>query len=190
MFGTHRQLAKINLAGGGFHRLLSLPLFRTLVSSWTTQDSWSRSPPSHNISICSVKVVIISCISSRWYIAPRHLQLHPPLAMPLLSPALITIVPSILAFQRFRLGVCTATRVIGYIPKFGRVSEYMRTVLHWLPFPQQIIYKVSALAWHCLQGLTPLYLRELRCLTSGVQRRATLRSAVLLVPHLVTGPAT
>ena len=30
----------------------------------------------------------------------------------------------------------TAARLVGRIPRFGRVSGYMRDVLHWLPYPQ------------------------------------------------------
>src|SRR5688572_26806833 len=66
------------------------------------------------------------------------------------------------------------------------ISEYMRNVLHWLPFPQRIAYRVSALVWRCMEGFAPIYLRELCCSTSGVQRRSALRSAnqaELLVPR-------
>ena len=80
----------------------------------------------------------------------------------------------------------TAARLIGRIPKFGRVSEYMRDVLHWLPIQQRITYRVSALVWRCLEGLGPQYLRELCCPTSGIQWRSALRSAdqaLLLVPR-------
>src|SRR6218665_1821058 len=33
----------------------------------------------------------------------------------------------------------TAARLVGRIPRFGRVSGYMRDVLHWLPYPQRIV---------------------------------------------------
>src|SRR6218665_1071099 len=47
----------------------------------------------------------------------------------------------------------TAARLVGCIPKFGRVSAYMRDVLHWLPYPQRIVYRIAALVrrwevWH------------------------------------------
>jgi hypothetical protein len=35
----------------------------------------------------------------------------------------------------------TAACLIGRIPRYGHVAEYMRDVLHWLPFPQRIIYR-------------------------------------------------
>src|SRR6218665_140716 len=32
---------------------------------------------------------------------------------------------------------------------FGRVSGYMRDVPHWLPYPQRIVYHISALVRRC-----------------------------------------
>ena len=88
----------------------------------------------------------------------------------------------------------TAARLVGRIPRFGRVSEYMRDVLHWLPYPQRIVYRISVLVRRCIEGLAPLYLRELCCSTTRVQRRCSLRSAAqaeLIVPArgLLSGSA-
>ena len=83
----------------------------------------------------------------------------------------------------------TAARLVGRIPRFGRVSEYMRDVLHWLPYPQRIVYRVSALVRRCIEGLAPPYLRELCCPTTHTQRRCSLRSAAqaeLLAPRART----
>ena len=80
----------------------------------------------------------------------------------------------------------TAARLVGRILRFGRVSEYMRDVLHWLPYPQRIVYRISVLVRRCIEGLAPLYLRELCCSTTCVQRRCFLRSAAqaeLIVPR-------
>ena len=65
----------------------------------------------------------------------------------------------------------------------------MHDVLHWLPLPQRIAYRVLALVWRCLLGLAPAYLRELCCSTQDVQGRRSLRSSVqgeLLVPYART----
>jgi len=62
----------------------------------------------------------------------------------------------------------------------------MRDILHWLPYPQRITYRVSALVRRCIEGLAPPYLRELCRSTVAIQRRESLRSAVqaeLLVPR-------
>src|SRR6218665_1678607 len=51
----------------------------------------------------------------------------------------------------------TAARLVGCIPKFGRVSAYMRDVLNWLPYPQRIVYCVTVLVRCCMEGLAPHY---------------------------------
>src|SRR6218665_2555672 len=65
----------------------------------------------------------------------------------------------------------------------------MWDVLHWLPYPQRIVYRISALVRGCIEGLAPSYLRELCCSTVTIQRRISLRSsaqAELLVPRTLT----
>jgi len=61
--------------------------------------------------------------------------------------------------------------------RFGRVSGYILDVLHWLPYPQHIVYPISALVRRCIKGLAPSYLRELCCSTVTIQRRISLRSS-------------
>src|SRR6218665_2482408 len=51
----------------------------------------------------------------------------------------------------------TAARLVGRIPRFGRVSGYMRDVLHCLPYPQRIVYRISALVRRCIEGLASSY---------------------------------
>src|SRR5688572_4812114 len=83
----------------------------------------------------------------------------------------------------------TAARLIGHIPKFGHVTAFMRDVLHWLPIPQRIVYRLSALVWRCLLGSAPVYLQELCRSTLEVQGRRALRSSThgeLLVPRVRT----
>ena len=66
---------------------------------------------------------------------------------------------------------------MGRIPGFGRVSVYMRDVLHRLPYPQRSVYHISALVQRCIEGLAPSYLQELCCSTVTIQRRISLRSS-------------
>ena len=68
-------------------------------------------------------------------------------------------------------------RLVGRNSRFGRVSGYMRDVLHWLPYPQRIVYRVAALVRHCIEGLAPPYLREHCCPTVTIERRISLRSS-------------
>src|SRR6218665_2669749 len=65
----------------------------------------------------------------------------------------------------------------------------MRDVLHWLPYPQRIFYRVAVLVRRYMEGLGPLYLREQCCPTVTIERRISLRSsaqAELLVPRTRT----
>jgi len=78
---------------------------------------------------------------------------------------------------------------VGRIPRFRRVSEYMGDVIHWLPYPERIVYLISALVRRCIEGLAPPYIREHCCSTVTIQRRISLRSyaqAELLVPRTRT----
>ena len=62
--------------------------------------------------------------------------------------------------------------MIGGVPKFGHISDYMRDVLHWLPVQQRIHYRISSIVWHCVLG----NLLELFILTSVCSGRRSLRS--------------
>src|SRR6218665_3448052 len=78
-----------------------------------------------------------------------------------------------------------AARLIGGFRKFDDISHYMRDVLHWLPFPQRISYRIASLVWRCLSGLAPSYLRELCRPLSSCAGCRTLRSSAhgnLVVP--------
>ena len=70
----------------------------------------------------------------------------------------------------------SAARLIGGVPKFGHIGEFMRNTLHWLPVGQRILYRVSTIAWRCILGVAPVYLSELFVLHVSSGRRS-LRSA-------------
>src|SRR6218665_2289242 len=63
--------------------------------------------------------------------------------------------------------------------KFDHISKYMRDVLHWLPFPQHISYRIASLLRRCLSGWAPCYLLELCRPLSSCAGRRTLRSSAL-----------
>ena len=71
----------------------------------------------------------------------------------------------------------SAARLIGRIPKFGHVSNYMLETLHWLPIRQRIVYRIASLVWRCQLGLAPSYLRDLCRPVSGAQGSRSLRSS-------------
>src|SRR6218665_2145298 len=72
-----------------------------------------------------------------------------------------------------------AAQLIGGFRKFDHISQYMQDVLHWLPFPQLISYRIASLVWRCLCGLAPSYLRELCCPLSSCAGYRTLGSSAL-----------
>ena len=67
--------------------------------------------------------------------------------------------------------------LIGGVPKFDHIGEFMRDILHWLPVRQRILYRVSTIAWRCILGVAPVYLSELFVLSSSCPGQRSLRSA-------------
>jgi len=55
--------------------------------------------------------------------------------------------------------------MIGGVPRFGHITDYMRNVLHWHQVQQRIHYRISSIVWHCVLGNAPSYLLELFILT-------------------------
>src|SRR6218665_2710106 len=68
---------------------------------------------------------------------------------------------------------------IGGLKKFDHISQYMQGVLHWLPFPKRISYRIASLVWRCLSGRAPSYPRELCRPLSSCASRRTLQSSAL-----------
>src|SRR6218665_858808 len=82
-----------------------------------------------------------------------------------------------------------AARMIGGVPRFGHISEFMQDTLHWLPVRQRIHYRLSTIVWRCVLGIAPTYLLGLFILTSSCTGRQSLRSASrgdFVVPHART----
>ena len=72
----------------------------------------------------------------------------------------------------------SAARLIGQIPLFGHVLQYMLEVLRWLPVCERIEYRIASLVWRCQLGLAPTYLLDLCRPVSDSRSGRTLRSAV------------
>lgn len=78
----------------------------------------------------------------------------------------------------FKRDFRATARLTGRIRKFDHVTDYIkRDVLHWLPFPQRIVYRVSVLVWGYLLGVDHAYLQELCLSTLDLHGRSTLRSS-------------
>src|SRR6218665_1816141 len=67
--------------------------------------------------------------------------------------------------------------MIGGVPRFGQITDYMLDVLHWLPVQQRIHNRISSTVWHCVLGNAPSYLLKHFILTSACSGRRSLRSA-------------
>ena len=61
-----------------------------------------------------------------------------------------------------------ADRLIGGVPKFGHIGEFMPCML---PVRQRILCRVSTIAWRCILGDAPVYLSEITVLSSSCPGR-------------------
>src|SRR6218665_141873 len=100
----------------------------------------------------------------------------------ILSNAILSVyhfVHTILSVPFCPLPFCPVTQPALWAAFLGLAGslDIMRDVLHWLPYPQRIVYRISALVRRCMEGLAPFYLRELCCSTVTIQRRISLRSS-------------
>src|SRR6218665_2541386 len=86
-----------------------------------------------------------------------------------------------------------AARMIGGVPKFGPISEFMRDTLHSAGSLSGSAFtihcRLSTIVWRCVLGIAPTYLVELFILTSSCTGRQSLLSASrgdFVVPHART----
>ena len=82
-----------------------------------------------------------------------------------------------------------AARVVVDAGKYEHITPALRDVLHWLPVPQRIEYKMSLLTFSCMRGIGPSYFRDVCVPVSTIPGRANLRSADrgdLVVPRTTT----
>src|SRR6218665_382965 len=63
--------------------------------------------------------------------------------------------------EKLRRVYRAAARLIGGFRKFDHIFHYMRDVLHWLPLPQSISYRIASLVWRCLSSWAPSTLPHL-----------------------------
>ena len=68
-----------------------------------------------------------------------------------------------------------AARVVSRIGKYDHITPTLKK-LHWLPVKERITFKILLLTYKSLNGMAPMYLKEL--LVPYVPKRANLRSAV------------
>ena len=56
-----------------------------------------------------------------------------------------------------------AARLIFGLSKFDHISSLMRDVLHWLPIPSRITFRVTSFAWRSALGTAPSYHSRFFC---------------------------
>ena len=80
-------------------------------------------------------------------------------------------------------------RLVLRLPSHASVTDLMINRLHWLGFPQRIIYKLCVLTYKSLRGNAPAYMLRHFIPVASVAGRAQLRSASsgqLVVPFTRT----
>ena len=91
--------------------------------------------------------------------------------------------------RRLQMVMNAAARLAVGAGKFEHITPVLRDVLHWLPVPQRIQYKIAILAFDCTRGAGPAYFRDVCVPVSTISGRAGLRSAQrgdLIVPRTRT----
>src|SRR6218665_245308 len=75
------------------------------------------------------------------------------------------------------------------VTRVGLLATFDSPILHWLPYPQRIVYRITALVRRCIEGLAPPYLWEHCFPTVAIKCRISLRSSAqmeLIVPRTRT----
>ena len=70
-----------------------------------------------------------------------------------------------------------AARLVVGAGKFDRVTPVLRDVLHWLPVPQRIQFKVALTAFDCVRGSGPAYFTDVCIPVADISSRSNLRWA-------------
>ena len=74
----------------------------------------------------------------------------------------------------------TAARLVTYTGKYDHITPVLKE-LHWLPVDKRIVYKVLLITYKCLNGMAPLYLRDLLTLKPSRGLRSD-NQQLLVVP--------
>jgi len=71
----------------------------------------------------------------------------------------------------------TAARLVVGVGRYEHIAPALRDVLHWLPVPQRIQFKIAISAFDCVREHCPAYFSNVCIPVAGVSDRAHLRSA-------------
>jgi hypothetical protein len=79
--------------------------------------------------------------------------------------------------RRLQMVLNAAARLVIGAGKYEHITPVLRDVLHWLPVPQRIQFKIAALAFDCVRGTGPAYFNDVCVPVADISGRANLRSA-------------
>jgi len=82
-----------------------------------------------------------------------------------------------------------AARLVIGVGKYGYITPALRDMLHWLPVPQRIQFKIAISAFDCVREHCPAYFNNVCIPVSGVSGQAHLHSTErhdMLVPSTRT----
>ena len=91
--------------------------------------------------------------------------------------------------NRLQVVLNAAARLITGAGRREHITPVLRDVLHWLPVPQRITFKIAVLAFDCVRGTGPTYFGDVCVPLADIPGRANLRSAErgdLRVPSTTT----
>ena len=79
--------------------------------------------------------------------------------------------------NRLQVAMNTAARLVTGSGKYEHITPVLRDVLHWLPVPQRINFKIAVLAFSCIRGTGPAYFSDVCIPLADIPGRAGLRAA-------------
>ena len=62
--------------------------------------------------------------------------------------------------RRFQAVLNASARIITGRRRYEHITPVLRDELHWLPIQHRIKYKIALLAFKCLHGISPVYLKD------------------------------
>jgi len=89
----------------------------------------------------------------------------------------------------YKMVLNAAARLVVGLDKYEHITPVLRDVLHWLPVPQRIQFKIAALTFDCVWGTWPAYFSSIACTVADNSGRPGLRLAErgdLFVPRTRT----
>jgi len=70
-----------------------------------------------------------------------------------------------------------AARLVVGTGKYDHITPALCDVLHWLPVPHRIEFKIAVLAFDCVRDTGPAYFKDVCVPVLDIAARSSLRSA-------------